>query len=439
MTAGIAAALAFAARSRRGCASSCSSPMVSSATRTRSSPWCRRSSARPALFSFGVGSAPNRYLLEEMAALGRGARRRSSAPTRTRARRRRRSCAASPAPSSPTCASTGGGLAVSDLTPGGLPDLFAGQPLVVHGRYRSAGAATIVVDRAARRQGRCASRCRSTLPAAADRPAVATMWARARVDRAVAAPILRGETRDGPRTDREARAGARHRSPATPRSSRWIASRKTAGGAAETVAVPVEVPEGVRARRSVGGGGGSVGYGSVGVGRRACGWPRPRLVLTAGEVGRHGRYRAERLGEPAASPWSQADGPPRLRARLPADPRLHGRPSRRPARCRSPSTTTAASSASPSPARLPAGARLPRRSRRWPGRSRPADSRLAEHRSGGGPMNRRPPCRLALRRRRCRRRPARHGSRRAGAAHPARETAPAARASPCRSAPTARW
>ena len=95
------------------------------------------------VFAFGVGSAPNRYLLEEMAALGRGAaafvRADEDAGAAAAAFVRRIA-----RPILTDVRIDWKGLAVSDLTPERLPDLFAGQPLVVHGRYRSAGAATIV-------------------------------------------------------------------------------------------------------------------------------------------------------------------------------------------------------------------------------------------------------------------------------------------------------
>jgi len=212
------------------------------------------------LFAFGVGSAPNRYLLEEMAALGRGtaafvrADEDAGAAAAAFVRRVAR-------PILTDLRIDWKGLAVSDVLPERLPDLFDGQPLVVHGRYRTSGTATVVVT--GRRGGKHERfEVPVSLPAAADRPAVATMWARARVTE-LSRRLLRGETPAG-REQIETLALAHH---LVTRYTAFVAvdaSRVTAGGAAETVAVPVEVPEGVR-REAIGGVGGVVG-GTVGYG-----------------------------------------------------------------------------------------------------------------------------------------------------------------------------
>ena len=88
------------------------------------------------------------------------------------------------------------------------------------------------------------------------------MWARARVTE-LSRRLLRGETPAG-REQIEKLALAHG---IVTRYTAFVAvdaSRKTSGGAAEMVAVPVEVPEGVGREAIVGVSGGSVGYGGIG-------------------------------------------------------------------------------------------------------------------------------------------------------------------------------
>src|SRR4029077_4828865 len=94
------------------------------------------------IFSFGIGSAVNRYLIEHMGKAGRGAVahlglnddaaqimedffERISHPALTDVR------------------IDWGGLRVAEVFPGALPDLFVGRPLVVTGRYRGDATAPI--------------------------------------------------------------------------------------------------------------------------------------------------------------------------------------------------------------------------------------------------------------------------------------------------------
>jgi Ca-activated chloride channel family protein len=210
------------------------------------------------LFAFGVGSAPNRYLLEEMAAVGRGAaafvRADEDAQAAATAFVRRIA-----RPVLTDLSVEWNGLAVTDVTPARLPDLFDGQPLVLLARFARPGAAKVVVT--GRRGGETLRfEVPVTLPEKADRPAVATMWARARIAE-LGRGLLRGEK---PELRQQVidLALAHH---LMTRYTAFVAvdtSRKTAGGASETVAVPVEVPEGVRrdaVTQSVGIGGGMVG------------------------------------------------------------------------------------------------------------------------------------------------------------------------------------
>ena len=132
------------------------------------------------LFCFGVGSAVNRYLLEELARIGRGSLQvvrpdeDTTAATTAFARR-----IAAPVLGDITI--DWGGLAVRDVTPSAVPDVFVGAPLVLAGHYAHGGRGTITVH--GTQAGRAVSLALDVELADHDpsRPAVATVWARARI------------------------------------------------------------------------------------------------------------------------------------------------------------------------------------------------------------------------------------------------------------------
>jgi Ca-activated chloride channel family protein len=195
------------------------------------------------IFSFGIGSAVNRWLLEEMAALGRGAAEvvRPDEDTRAAVERLGRRIGQ---PLLTDVRIDWGGLDVADVVPAAVPDLFAGQPLVVAGRYRRPGAATVTLH--ALRAGEPVElRLPVSLPAEDDaRPAVGSVWARARIAE-LARRQIRGDT---PALREEITAIALEHHLMSPYTA-FVAvdpNRATAGGPGETVVVPVEVPEGVR-------------------------------------------------------------------------------------------------------------------------------------------------------------------------------------------------
>lgn len=108
----------------------------------------RKEIGRARIFSFGVGSSVNRYLLDEVAVAGRGYAEymdpRSDGPTQTNelVERFYRRIGM---PYLTEIEIDWGGLAVTDMRPGALPDLSALQPLVVHARYARGGAADVTI------------------------------------------------------------------------------------------------------------------------------------------------------------------------------------------------------------------------------------------------------------------------------------------------------
>jgi len=227
------------------------------------------------LFSFGVGSSVNRYLLEEMATLGRGDAHFVQPDEDTAevvgrfARRIDRAVLTD-------IRVDWGELAVTDVVPEAIPDLFVGKPLVVSGHYVRPGATTVMVHGV--RAGRDVSfEVPVTLPERRERPAVATVWARRRIAE-LSRDLLRKA--DEALEQQIVDLALAHRM--MTRYTAFVAvdsSRVTDGGDARTVKVPVEVPARVRRieRTSagvsggimgtmIGSGGGGYGYGVIGTG-----------------------------------------------------------------------------------------------------------------------------------------------------------------------------
>jgi len=134
------------------------------------------------LFSFGIGTAVNRYLLENLAQEGRGVAA-FVGPHESPDAFVNRFVERIATPVLTDLRLSWEGIDVDDLEPALPPDLFAGQPLVIHGRYRTPGAGTLVLE--GRLQGRRQALRRTvTLPAyAEDHEALGRLWARARIDR----------------------------------------------------------------------------------------------------------------------------------------------------------------------------------------------------------------------------------------------------------------
>ncbi|MDX2166941.1 MAG: VIT domain-containing protein [Deltaproteobacteria bacterium] len=199
------------------------------------------------VFSFGIGSSVNRYLLDRMAVLGRGAvayvgldegsqravdqfYERVSHPALT------------------DLSIDWGALQVTDVYPQRLPDLFVGRPVVITGRFRGDAPTTVRVT------GRAGGTVRTVAVAAdpsdggATHPALANVWARLKIadleDRATVEP------NDGTAIKQVAlEYGLMSGYTA------FLAvdsSRRTAGDHGTTVAVPVPVPDGVRYDTTVG-------------------------------------------------------------------------------------------------------------------------------------------------------------------------------------------
>jgi Ca-activated chloride channel family protein len=199
------------------------------------------------VFSFGIGSSVNRFLLDKMAEYGRGEVEYvglgddGSAGARRFHERMRN-------PLLTDIAIDWGGLRVTDVLPGRIPDLFSAKPVVVTGRYTAAGSG--VVRLSGRSAGRYVVHEHSvTLPEEErQHDVLATFWARRRVDDLMGSDFL-GMQQGRPRAEvRKAilQLGLEHR--LMTQFTAFVAVEEmtvTDGGEPRRVDVPIEIPEGV--------------------------------------------------------------------------------------------------------------------------------------------------------------------------------------------------
>jgi Ca-activated chloride channel family protein len=200
------------------------------------------------IFSFGVGSSPNRYLLNRMAKLGRGAVaylglhddggevmdhffERISHPVLT------------------DVTIDWGSMEVEDVIPARLPDLFVGRPVIVTGKFRNPDATTFRVKGRAGAQVVEASFEVDPVESAYAGKALPSIWARMRIaelaDRATWDPNveLGGEVRE---------LALRYSLMSAYTSFVAVDSlTRTAGSFGTTVAVPVPVADGMRYETTV--------------------------------------------------------------------------------------------------------------------------------------------------------------------------------------------
>ncbi|MEO8604947.1 MAG: VIT domain-containing protein [bacterium] len=194
------------------------------------------------LFSFGIGSSTNRYLLDRMAVLGRGA----VAYVGLDEGSQRAVDQFYDRVSHPALADLQidwGNLDVTDVYPQRLPDLFVGRPVVVTGRYRGDAPTTVRV------RGKAGGVAREIAIAvdprgAATRPALPSVWARMKI----ADLEDRATTDDNRALDGEIKQVALEYGLMSAYTAFLAvdASHVTAGDHGTTVAVPVPVPDGVR-------------------------------------------------------------------------------------------------------------------------------------------------------------------------------------------------
>lgn len=200
------------------------------------------------IFSFAVGSSPNRYLLDHMAKLGSGAvaylglHDKADEVMETFFGRISH-------PALTDLSIDWGSMQVTDVFPQRTPDLFVGRPVILTGRFSGSGATTIRV------RGRVGSDVREfVIPvnmndSEATHKGLACVWARMKIadiaDRSTYKPAA-----DLPQQIKNVALEYGLMSAYTAFVA-VDASAKTAGDHGVTVAVPVPVPEGVKYETTV--------------------------------------------------------------------------------------------------------------------------------------------------------------------------------------------
>lgn len=156
------------------------------------------------LYAYGVGTGVNRYLLEEMARIGRGFVRYMD-PTADFEEEAAALAARLEAPVLTDIEIDWGDAGVAEVTPAKAPDLFAGESVRVQGRYANPGPRRIEVS--GRAPGHEAKmRLEVNLPdesSATSGDAIAAIWARSRVKDAMHALITPAPRRRDGATDDE--------------------------------------------------------------------------------------------------------------------------------------------------------------------------------------------------------------------------------------------
>lgn len=195
------------------------------------------------IFSFGIGSSVNRYLLDRMAKLGRGAVAYIGLnDSGTEVVDRFYDCISHPALTDVHISY--GDMEVSEVYPRQIPDLFVGRPIILTGRFTGQTRTTINIG------GRLGSARRSIrIPVefndgAATHPGVACVWARKRIED-LASQATYDTNPDLPAEIKEVALQYCLMSAYTA----FVAvdsTQVTAGDHGTTVAVPVPVPDGVR-------------------------------------------------------------------------------------------------------------------------------------------------------------------------------------------------
>jgi len=197
------------------------------------------------LFSFGVGTSVNRYLLEGMARIGRGAV--AYVDLKDDAERIMESFFTRIShPALTDVQVDWGDVDVTDIFPRTIPDLFVGRPVIITGRYNGNPRGAIrVTGRAAGEtiESRLSANWKAT------HPALASIWARQQISD-LEERTIRNDT---PRLHTQIKQLALDYNLMSAYTS-FIAvdsTRRTAGRRGTTVPVAVPVPEGVRYETTV--------------------------------------------------------------------------------------------------------------------------------------------------------------------------------------------
>lgn len=200
------------------------------------------------VFSFGIGTSVNRFLLDKMAEAGRGeveyvTLQQKAGPAADRLFERMRN------PLLTDITVDWGGLPVKETYPALIPDVFAAKPVVIYGRYTGAANGTVIIrGRAA--GGPYEKQIQVKLPQLRkEHDVLGSLWARQKIEHLMAQD-WGGMQTGAPKDDLKqqiTQLGLEHR--LMTQFTSFVAVEEqtvTTGGEPRVVQVPVEMPQGVR-------------------------------------------------------------------------------------------------------------------------------------------------------------------------------------------------
>ncbi len=201
------------------------------------------------IFPIGIGSSPNRYLFDRLGEVGRGFTSylykydEASAMATELVDR-------SAYPYLTDLEIDWKGLKVQDLSPAKLPDVYAGQPIIITGRYKEPGSARVELKaRAAGRNVRIPLEV--TLPAKEVQRSVAYLWARKRIKE-----LMGKNFGDIASADKKAVEGIGLGFGLVTEFTSYVAVDETRvvtdSGVVKTLVQPAPMPEGVSAAMAIG-------------------------------------------------------------------------------------------------------------------------------------------------------------------------------------------
>ncbi|MEX1094736.1 MAG: VIT domain-containing protein, partial [Planctomycetales bacterium] len=202
----------------------------------------REHAGRTRVFSVGMGHAPNRHLLDEMARTGRGAVDYVLPEENVAAIVQRFADRIATPVLSDIELQFEGGVEVVDMLPSPehMPDLFDVQPLVIHGRYLTPGAGTLIV-RGRTGRGKYERAIDLKFPKVEPKhDTIATLWARDKVGELMREGDARERVREIVKLGESFQILTQHTS--------FVAVEKqrvTVGGKPTLVRVPIEFPKGM--------------------------------------------------------------------------------------------------------------------------------------------------------------------------------------------------
>ncbi|MBL9101068.1 MAG: AgmX/PglI C-terminal domain-containing protein [Myxococcales bacterium] len=245
----------------------------------------RRAGAR--LFGLGVGSSVNHYLLDGMSRMGRGAVT-YVGPGESPEAVVERFYGYIGRPVLTDIEVDWGGLPVADVLPGALPDLFAGQPVVVYGRFDGAPRAGTVKLRGKLGGAPIEVPIKVDLRAGTEHNGLMAMWARQQVDAMMGYPYNSQPEPDEATAKKITETAIKHR--VMTRYTSFVAvetrQEKQKDGTLKTVEVPLELPLGVENSAYGEGALGLGNFGLIGTGRGGGGYGGAYAVGAGSGYGR---------------------------------------------------------------------------------------------------------------------------------------------------------